>query len=456
MRLVTTAPFRTLVSVAIAGWMVSAGLLPGRAAAASPIAHIVVIVQENRSVDDLFNGYPGADTRSFGYDSHGNKIALHVASLATTYDLDHSHAGFETEWRGGKLDGFDLEKNSGTSIADPAYAYAPYAEVKPYWDLAREFVLSDELFQTNEGPSFPAHQFLIAGQSGHFSKTNPQPLDARDLGPLAMSENIGGKALSSQAGCDSAAQGGKVQTIDQSLADDPQPSSESGSPKVSPCANYATILDELDAKGLSWKYYTPSYGILWDAPDAISHIRYKPALWANVTVPETSVFADIAGGRLPSLSYVIPRAIYSDHANVTTNRGPDWVATVVNALGTSGYWKNTIVVVTWDDWGGWYDHVAPPILSAYSDGFRVPALVISPYAKAAYVSHRQRDFGAILRLVEATFALPSLHESDAYNGDFADCFDFTKPPRPYVPVAAGGMTPGALLRLGPDSTPLDD
>jgi phospholipase C len=356
-------------------------LAGARPAEATPITHIVVVVQENRSFDNLFNGYPGANSRRYGFDSKGDKVVLHVASLATKYDLDHSHGGFETEWADGKLDGFNLEKSSGMSFPDNAYGYAPYAQVKPYWDLATEFTLNDEFFQTNEGPSFPAHQFLIAGQSGHFSKTDPQPLDGRDLGPLAMAENIGGKALSSQAGCDSAAAGAKDQTIDQSLTDNPQPSSETGSPTVAPCVNYTTILDELDTKGLSWKYYVPTYGVLWDAPDAISHIRYKPALWANVVVPETSVFADIALGKLAAVSYVIPRASLSDHADVTTTGGPEWVATVVNAIGESAYWKNTVVVVTWDDWGGWYDHVAPRILTAYSDGFRVPALVIAPYAK---------------------------------------------------------------------------
>jgi phospholipase C len=423
---------------------------------ADPIQHVVVIVQENRSFDNLFQGYPGANSRNFGYDSEGNKILLHEASLATTYDLDHSHTGFETEWRSGKMNGFDLEKNSGTTIADPAYAYAPYAEVKPYWDMAREFALADEMFQSNEGPSFPAHQFLIAGQSGHFSKTDPQPLDPRSLGPLAMSENIGALGLTSAAGCDSAAEGGKVQTIDQNLFQNKQPSSEAPGAKVAPCVNYDTILDELVAKGRTWSYYTPSYGTLWDAPDAISHIRYKPALWKNVKVPETSIFADIAGGKLASLSYVIPRAIYSDHANVTSNRGPDWVATVVNAIGTSAYWKHTVVIVVWDDWGGWYDHVTPTILSAYGDGFRVPALVISPYAKQGYVSHQRRDFGSILRLVENHFALPSLGQNDAYNEAFGDCLDFSKPPRAFVPIAtAGGMTPAILQRLGPDSSPVD-
>jgi len=438
---------------------VTAGPITAPAAAAvtvDPIQHVVVIVQENRSFDNLFHGYPGANSRNFGYDSKGNKVLLHEAPLATAYDLDHSHAGFETEWNTGQMNGFDLEKNSGAPIADPAYAYVPYADVKPYWDMAHEFVLADQMFQSNEGPSFPAHQFLIAGQSGHFSKTDPQPLDPRSLGPLAMAENIDAFGLTSAAGCDSAAQGGKVQTIDQNLFENKQPSSEESGKQIAPCVNYDTILDELVAKGRTWSYYTPSYGTLWDAPDAISHIRYKPALWKNVKVPETSIFADIAGGKLASLSYVIPRAIYSDHAGITTNRGPDWVATVVNAIGTSAYWKNTVVIVVWDDWGGWYDHVPPTILSAYGDGFRVPALVISPYAKQGYVSHQRRDFGAILRLVENHFALPSLGQDDAYNDAFSDSLDFSKPPRTFVPiVTTGGLTPAMLQRLGPDSTPVD-
>jgi len=420
-------------------------------------SHVIIIVQENRTFDDLFNGYPGANTRRYGYDSTGKIVPLVRRSLKTNYDLDHSHTGFETEWNGGKLDGFNKERTSGAGAKQPdlAYSYAPYSEVKPLWDLAHEFALADEFFQTNEGPSFPAHQYLIAGQSGHFATANPDPLKPADLGPLAMSENIATRKGANAAGCDSALAGYLEQTIDLSLQTDPQPSRELA-PKVAPCANYATILDELRARSFSWRYYTPSYGVLWDAPDAIAHIRFRPA-WFNVKVPETSIFDDIALHQLPNVSYVIPRGSLSDHPGGTSAHGPDWVASVANAVGESSYWPDTEIIVTWDDWGGFYDHVQPTIHNAYSDGFRVPAIVISPYARSGYVSYKRRDFGSILRSVETNFGLPSLAQSDAYNDDLSDCLDFSKPARQYRPIStAAGINATTLRRLPPDSRPVDD
>jgi len=216
-------------------------------------------------------------------------------------------------------------------------------------------------------------------------------------------------------------------------------------------------LDELAQAGLTWRYYTPSYGILWDAPDAIAHVRFEPAKWANVRVPETSIFDDLALHTLANVSYVIPRGTLSDHPGGTTVFGPDWVAAVVNAVGESSYWNDTAIIVTWDDWGGFYDHVPPTIRNAYTDGFRVPGLIISPYAKRNYVSHEHRDFGAILRFVEANFGLASLGETDAYNDDLADCFNFTGAPRAYVPiVTAAGFDAATLRRLPSDSRPVDD
>ncbi len=126
----------------------------------------------------------------------------------------------------------------------------------------------------------------------------------------------------------------------------------------------------------------------------------------------------------------------SDHASINNGSGPSWVASIVNAIGNSSYWSNTAIIISWDDWGGWYDHVAPPQTLAnctqwgcgYIYGFRVPLIVVSPYAKAAYISHTQHDFGSILRFIEKTFSLPSLGYADAYADDLSDCFNFTQTP----------------------------
>jgi len=136
------------------------------------------------------------------------------------------------------------------------------------------------------------------------------------------------------------------------------------------------------------------------------------------------------------VSWVIPTGANSDHANTLSNSGPSWVASVVNAIGTSRYWNSTAVFVTWDDWGGWYDHVPPQIFNSYELGFRVPLIVISPYAKPGYVSHVPHEFGSLLRFTEEQFGLGSLGYTDARADDLADCFNFAQAPLPYktVPV----------------------
>jgi phospholipase C len=164
------------------------------------------------------------------------------------------------------------------------------------------------------------------------------------------------------------------------------------------------------------------------------------------------------------MSWVTPDFRSSDHETYgiggqqqayRTDLGPQWVATVVNALGRSSYWKNTVVIVVWDDWGGWYDHVRPPQLDAMGLGFRVPMLVISPYAKHGYVSHRQYEFGSILKFVEEVFALPSLGTTDARADDLSDCFDFTKPPRSYAPIATA-LSVADFIAMPPSDAPPDD
>ena len=165
----------------------------------------------------------------------------------------------------------------------------------------------------------------------------------------------------------------------------------------------------------------------------------------NVVLNETQVLTDISGGKLAQVSWVIPNGVNSDHPGTTaTAGGPSWVASVVNAIGNSPYWANTAIVITWDDWGGWYDHVPPPKLvadgtswgSGYVYGFRVPLIVVSPYARAGYISHTNHDFGSILNLIEKTFNVPSLGYADAYAHDLSDCFNFSQTPLPFKTINA--------------------
>ncbi len=400
-----------------------AGPRPNTAPWAGKIKHVIIIFQENRTPDNLFNGYPGADTQSWGLDHSGNHIPLTQVSETAPYDISHAHSAFTTEYAGGKMDGFDLVQTSacGKPGACPppnrrAYGMVPRTESKPYWDMASEWVLGDRMFETNQGPSFPAHQYIISGSSTNFNHSS-----------LRASENPITPQHTNAGGCDSAT-GSLVALIDPSGSENH---------KVYPCFDRLTLTDLLDNKHLIWRYFEYRYRPgLWAAIDAIRHIRSRSDYRTLVEAPSSRVLADVLNGDLEPVSWVTPEADDSDHAKVTDGSGPSWVASIVNAVGGSKYWNDTAVIVTWDDWGGWYDHVKPPMYNSYELGFRVPLLVISPYAKHGYVSHQQHEFGSILKFVEETFGLGSLRTTDVRSDDLADCFDFTQPPRKFKPIHA--------------------
>lgn len=365
---------------------------------ATPIQHIVVIMQENRSFDNLFNGFPGADTVQSGM-MGGQVVPLRQVPLGGTPDIDHSHTQWWRQWDHGKMDGFGVE---GSTIP---YTYVDPNQVQPYWALAQRFTLGDRMFQSNTGPSFPAHQYMIAGQSAE----------------------VVGTPTGNVWGCD-AVPGTLVSTLGPDGTE---------LPGVFPCFDYPTMADLLDAKGITWRYYAPGSGqdqfFILSAYQAIRHIRFGPDWTTKVVSPETNILSDIAGGHLAQVTWVVPSFNNSDHPGAPPF-GPDWVATIVNAIGQSKFWNSTAIFISWDDWGGYYDHVPPPQLDNMGLGFRVPVIVVSPYARHGFVSHVTHEASGFLRFIEETFALKSLETRDATADDFQDCFDFTQIPQPYTPV----------------------
>lgn len=390
------------------------------------IKHVIVVMQENRTVDNLFNGFPGADTVQVAMD-HGKQVPLTPLPLENTFDPDHSHDGFLKDLDGGLMDGF-----AHWSYPNPilAYSYVPQAEAQPYWDMASQYVLGDRMFQSNSGPSFPAHQFMIAGQSG-MAYTNP----ANPAGKIGI------------WGCDSPA-GTTVLMLGPDGTELPD--------GEAPCLDYPTLADELDNAGLTWRYYAPKQLALWSAFDAISHIRYGKD-WGNVVAPSTQFLTDVQNGQLAAMTWIVPTCPTSDHACLcASNLGPQWVASIVNAVGQSQFWDSTAIIVSWDDWGGWYDHVIPPQVDAMGLGFRVPLLVISPWSRHGYVSHDQHEFGSFLRFAEEVFNLPSLGTRDAVSDDLLDCFEFTQTPGGFVPIQAAVKARDFLRMKEPPDPPDND
>jgi phospholipase C len=194
---------------------------------------------------------------------------------------------------------------------------------------------------------------------------------------------------------------------------------------------------------------------MWSAFDAIAPVRYGYEWATNVVSPETRVLSDINNGYLANMTWVVPDMKNSDHSSSLSASGPDWVASIVNAIGRSKFWKSTAIVVVWDDSGGWYDHVPPPQLDYDGLGNRVPMIVISPYARRGYVSHTQYEFGSILKLAEERFGLPPLAASDRRANGLLDCFDFARPPRPFTPIGVH-ITTAQFENETPSLRPPDD
>jgi len=392
-------------------------------AAFSKIRHVVIIIQENRSVDNLFNGFPGADTVRSGENSLGQRVTLKAEGLTAPYDVSHEHSAFVIEHANGLLDGFNNvhstcqrgKKCLPASVR--AYAYVPRDGVKPYWDMASQYTFADRMFQTNEGPSFPAHQYLLSGTS-----------TIADGSSLRAAGNALSPPQGFTGGCDSPT-GSIVWLIDE-LGNENQ--------ATYPCFERLSLTDVIQNNSLGWRYYLGGHvgPGLWNAPDAIEHIRNSPSYATHVLAPASRVLTDIAHQQLANVVWVTPTAASSDHPGTNDGTGPSWVASVVNAVGKSSYWSDTAIFVLWDDWGGWYDHVPPPQYNSYELGFRVPLIVISPYAKRQYISHRQHEFGSILKFVEETFGLRSMHTTDDRSDDLSDCFNFAGKPARFRTISA--------------------
>jgi phospholipase C len=413
--------------ISVGAWLMSLEGCGATQDATPKLQHVVIIFQENRTPDNLFHNLPNADIADSGVNSHGQIVPLSPVPLAAAYDLDHSHRGFLAYYDKGKMDGADTRsvtcaQQPAHCPSNPQFVYVPLSEVTPYFDLAEQYTFADRMFQTNQGPSFPSHQYIISGTSA--------PTPASDL---FASENpfwrTGPPTNTNfpKSGC-AASDRLTVSLIDPAGKE----SSESF-----PCFEHLTLPDLLDANHLSWRYYSvgDNWNELWNAPSAIRHLRFGSA-WSKVMTQNKQVLKDIANRQLPAVSWVIPDGRYSDHPGVNDGSGPSWVAAVVNAIGKSQYWSTTAIFITWDDWGGFYDHVAPPIHNSYEYGFRVPLLVVSPYAKPGYVSHVTHHFGSILRFIEENFGLPSLGFADSRADNLSDCFDFYQLPLQFRTVAA--------------------
>jgi phospholipase C len=401
------------------------GMVRKSSSSSSPIKQVVIIVQENRTFNDFFATYPGADGTTVGNaESEPNcsppiqqgTIPLTKVNLVVRKDLVHSYAGYNTARDNGAMDGFDAVTNGAGPECTYPYQYTDPTQITPYWELAQQYVLAEHMFATQGSDSFVAHQDLIRGNA--VVDKRESMIDLPTCGACWW-------------GCDASPPNVWTHLI--------SPNNRYLKKKRGPfpCSNkfatkYRTMRDLLDAKGVSWKYYLPPsnkiFGKLLSAFDVVAPVRYGPEWTANVVTPETAIFSDITDNTLPAVSWVIPDEPESDHPGPSTDLGPSWVASVVDAIGESPYWNSTAIVIVWDDWGGFYDNAPPTVMNYGGLGFRVPAIIVSPYAKPGYISQTQYEFGSILKYIEQNWNLGSLDTTDARATSIIDSFDYSQTP----------------------------
>jgi phospholipase C len=429
--------------------------------------HIIIIVQENRTPDNLFGSAPSLarcgvgdpfepgvdiDNGGWGYppNNQGRQEICNISEPMNSgitpdhhYDDIPNHGyGWFHQYDSGGMDGFcEIVNNNQCQ----QYSYVQRSDVQPYFDIATAYGFANYMFQTNEGPSFPAHQMLFTGTSAPTGPTGGFGLDF-------AAENG-----ANNQGC--------PDTSPMAFWVGPKGTEYTSFPQGWPndCYTHDTLVTDVNgSKHFPWRYYLPNNGLaIWDAPAAISEIclplnqngQCSGGVYMDHVVAAgigagqgAPILSDIQSCALKDISWVIPDAAWSDHAGESQGSppyGPSWVADVVDAVGNSTctdsgttYWNDTAIFIVWDDWGGWFDHVKPPNVYRGTDnppscttapngwgcgnvyGFRVPLLVVSAYTKAGYVSGActgncpqkvfpyVHDFGSVLAFIEWNFSAP--------------------------------------------------
>jgi phospholipase C len=375
------------------------------------IHHVVWIIQENHSFDNYFGTFPGADglpPSTCLPKLPGSKDCVkpfHMPPAQPLVDLEHSWETAHAAYNHGAMNGFVWAEGSPYTMG-----YYDERDIPNYWRYARHFTLCDRFFSSEMSGSSPNHVYTVAAQSG----------ETNNIGSLRQLEK---------------------------WTDDPDGFS------------FASIIRRFAGQNVTWKYYVetrplprganpnllsrmaypnPRVFTLWNPLPGFKGIRENPSRMRRL-VPETQYFQDLRKGSLPQVSWLIPDFQDSEHPPEPVGQGMWYVTRLINALMQSRYWNDSVIFLTWDDYGGFYDHAEPPEVDAYGYGPRVPMIVISPYARLNYVSHDTYDFTSVLKFIEQRWNLRHLTPRDGRANGMADCFNFNQPPAPplAIPIPAG-------------------
>jgi phospholipase C len=374
----------------------------------TPIQHLVFLMQENHTFDNYFGTYPGADgipanTRmpvDPANPQAGYVTPWHIGT-ATITDLSHNGNAFLDQYDNGKMDGFVSALNKRNENGRISMGYYDDRDIPYYWNLADHYVLFDHFFSSAPNGSFVNHLYSVAA----VPPSSENPLDI------------------------------------------------SGQTK-----NITTIFDRLQQAGVSWKFYVQNYDpsinyrnvqgvgardsqVIWVPLLNFDRFIDDPTLSSHI-VDLKQYYTDLQQGNLPAVSYIVPSG-KSEHPPQYPGGGQQFVKSLIQELMRSSAWKTSAFVMAYDDWGGWYDHIVPPHVDANGYGLRVAALLVSPYAREAYIDHTPLDFTSVLKFIEVNWGIAPLADRDAKANDLLGAFDFSQPPRPaqFLPLARESIAP---------------
>jgi phospholipase C len=370
--------------------------------AKTPIQHFIVLMQENHTFDNYFGTYPGADGIPAGtcmpVDPGNPSITncvkpFHLGNSPIT-DLDHSQITFKNQYNNGKMNGFVSALNQRNENGVIAMGYYDGSDISYYWNLADQYVLFDHFFSSDGSGSPENHMYWVAATPGT------------------------SRIATSSYGSD-----------------------------------VLTIFDKLEASGISWKFYVQNYdpSITYRTVSQAPGNRASQVIWVPLLnfdrfiddpklsshiVDLNQYYTDLENGTLPAVAYIAPSGA-SEHPPGSVRSGEKFTKGLIQALLRSSSWNSSAFLLSYDDWGGWYDHVPPPQIDQYGDGFRVPALLVSAYARKGYIDSTQLDFTSILKFIEDNWGITPLNNRDAQAASLVGAFDFSQPPRPplYIPLA---------------------
>jgi phospholipase C len=426
------------------------------AAGIHKIKHVIILMQENRSFDSYFGTFPGADgipmkhgrpTVCVPDPQTGKCVQPYIDHSDVNGGGPHSYNNAIADVDGGKMNGFIAEAERGKrgclNPTDPActnsatvdvMGYHTRSDIPNYWAYAKDFVLQDHMFEPNDSWSLPAHLFLVSEWSAYCT--------------------VPGDASS----CTNA-----VQTRKRNRPPD-YPPYYGGSTSATPDYAWTDITYLLHKHHVSWGYYiVPGTEPDCDNPAAMScapvaqnswtYGIWNPLPWFDTVRDDHQLgniqavdhfYADAKSGRLPAVSWVVPSGEVSEHPPSPVSFGQSYITSLINAVMRSPDWKSTAIFLAWDDWGGFYDHVRPPHVDENGYGLRVPAIVISPYAKRGYIDHQVLSFDAYNKFIEDDFTggarlnprtdgrpdpRPDVRENEKILGNLVKDFDFSQKPR---------------------------